>query len=144
MNSIGQMWRAFDLMVARLNEREVHGGLLRDKQFMQGFVADSYIDIQTARLLTIHAAEVMSHGGDARTELSAAKIYVPAAYERVVDRAIQVWGAAGVTGDLPLAGMYQGARTLRLADGPDEVHKILIAKNVLKQYAAGEGWDFGN
>jgi len=68
MNSVGQMWRAFDLMVARLNEREVHGGLLRDKQFMQGFVADSYIDIQTARLLTIHAAEVMSHGGDARTE----------------------------------------------------------------------------
>ncbi len=58
----------------------------------------------------------------------------PRPTQRVVDRAIQVWGAAGVTGDLPLAAMYQGARTLRLADGPDEVHKILIAKNVLKQY----------
>jgi acyl-CoA dehydrogenase len=69
---------------------------------------------------------------------------VPEAYTRVVDRAIQVWGAAGVSGDLPLAGMYQGARTLRIADGPDEVHKILIAKNVLKRYADGEGWDFGN
>jgi acyl-CoA dehydrogenase len=68
----------------------------------------------------------------------------PAAYERVVDRAIQVWGAAGVSGDLPLAAMYQGARTLRLADGPDEVHRILIAKNVLSRHHAGESWDFGN
>ena len=63
---------------------------------------------------------------------------MPAAYHRVVDRAIQVWGAAGVSGDLPLAGMYQGARTLRIADGPDEVHKILIAKNVLRRYHSGE------
>ncbi len=143
MNSVGQMWRAFDLMVERANSRQVHGGLLRDKQFIQGFIADSYIDIQTARLMTINCAEMMESGADPRTEISALKIYVPAAYERVVDRAIQVWGAAGVTGDLPLAGMYQGARTLRLADGPDEVHKILIAKNVLKQYHAGETWDFG-
>ncbi len=144
MNSVGQMWRAFDLMVDRATTREVHGGLLKDKQFIQGFIADSYIDIQAARLMTIHCAERMEAGGDARTEISAIKIFVPQAYERVVDRAIQVWGAAGVTGDLPLAGMYQGARTLRLADGPDEVHKILIAKNVLKQYQAGLGWDFGN
>jgi acyl-CoA dehydrogenase len=144
MNSVGQMWRAFDLMVERANTREVHGGLLRDKQFVQGFIADSYIDIQAARLMTIHCAERMEAGVDARTEISAIKIFVPAAYERVVDRAIQVWGAAGVTDDLPLAAMYQGARTLRLADGPDEVHRILIAKNVLKQYAAGESWDFGN
>jgi acyl-CoA dehydrogenase len=144
MNSIGQMWRAFDLMVDRATTRQVHGGLLQDKQFIQGFIADSYIDIQAARLMTIHCAEQMESGADARTEISAIKIFVPAAYTRVVDRAIQVWGAAGVTGDLPLVSMYQGARTLRLADGPDEVHKILIAKNVLKQYSAGEGWDFGN
>jgi acyl-CoA dehydrogenase len=144
MNSVGQMWRAFDLMVERANSREVHGGLLRDKQFVQGFIADSYIDIQAARLMTIHCAERMESGADARTEISALKIFVPEAYSRVVDRAIQVWGAAGVTGDLPLAAMYQGARTLRLADGPDEVHKILIAKNVLKQSLSGESWDFGN
>ena len=144
MNSVGQMWRAFDLMVERATEREVHGGKLEEKQFVQGFIADSYIDIQSARLMTLHCAERMEAGLDARTEISAIKVFVPAAYERVVDRAIQVWGAAGVTGDLPLAAMYQGARTLRLADGPDEVHKILIAKNVLKQYHAGEGWDFGN
>jgi acyl-CoA dehydrogenase len=144
MNSVGQMWRAFDLMVQRATTREVHGGLLATKQFIQGFIAESYIDIQAARLMTIHCAERMDAGGDARTEISAIKIFVPQAYERVVDRAIQVWGAAGVSGDLPLAAMYQGARTLRLADGPDEVHKILIAKNVLKHYRSGSGWDFGN
>ena len=146
MNSIGQMWRAFDLMIDRLMTREVHGGLLESKQFMQGFVADSYIDIQAARLMTIHCAEKMESLSDPRTDISAIKVFVPVAYERVVDRAIQVWGAAGVSGDLPLSGMYQGARTLRLADGPDEVHKILIAKNILKHYHAAEGWgwDFGN
>ncbi|MCH8064614.1 MAG: acyl-CoA dehydrogenase family protein [Chloroflexi bacterium] len=144
MNSVGQMWRAFDLMIERTMTREVHGGLLETKQFIQGFIADSYIDIQAARLMTIHTAEKIESGDDPRTDISAIKVFVPAAYERVVDRAIQVWGAAGITGDLPLAAMYQGARTLRLADGPDEVHRILIAKNVLKRYHDGMGWDFGN
>lgn len=144
MNSVGQMWRAFDLMVQRAATREVHGGLLETKQFIQGFIADSYIDIQAARLMTIHAAERIDAEGEARTDISAIKVFVPEAYHRVVDRAIQVWGAAGVSNDLPLAGMYQGARTLRLADGPDEVHKILIAKQVLAQHHSGTGWDFGN
>jgi len=145
MNSIGQMWRAFDMMVHRAATRQVHGGLLADQQFTQGAIADSYIDIQTARLFTIHAAEKIDQGlSAARTDISAIKVYVPSAYTRVVDRAIQIWGAAGVSNDLPLFGMYQGARTLRIADGPDEVHKILIAKNVLGRYAKGEGWDFGN
>src|SRR3954469_10394430 len=142
MNSVGQMWRAFDLMVERSTQREVHGGYLETKQFIQGFIADSYMDIQAARLMTIHCAEKMAMGADARTDISAIKVFVPAAYHRVVDRAIQVWGAAGVTGSLPLAAMYNGARTLRLADGPDEVHKILIAKNVLGRMHAGRGWDF--
>ncbi len=143
MNSIGQMWRAFDMMVERAMAREVHGGLLETKQFIQGFIADSYMDIQAARLMTIHCAEKMAANADPRTDISAIKVFVPAAYERVVDRAIQVWGAAGVSGDLPLSAMYQGARTLRIADGPDEVHRILIAKNVLSQYHRGTGWDFG-
>ncbi|MBW3668753.1 MAG: acyl-CoA dehydrogenase family protein [Actinobacteria bacterium] len=145
MNSVGQMWRAFDLMVERATTRQVHGGLLKDKQFVQGFIADSYIDIQAARLMTIHAAEKIDENDrEARTDISAIKVFVPAAYHRVVDRAIQVWGAAGVSNDLPLAGMYLGARTLRLADGPDEVHRILIAKNVLGRYETGHTWDFGN
>jgi len=144
MNSIGQMWRAFDLMAQRAITREVHGGTLETKQFIQGFIADSYIDIQAARLMTIHCAEKIENAVDPRTDISAIKIFVPQAFERVVDRAIQVWGAAGVSGDLPLAAMFQGARTLRIADGPDEVHKILIAKNVLRSYHMDRGWDFGN
>ncbi len=143
MNSVGQMWRAFDLMVRRSIEREVHGGKLETKQFIQGFIADSYIDIQAARLMTIRTAEVIDRGGDPRTDISAIKIFVPAAMERVIDRAIQVHGAMGVSGDTPLAGMYTGARTLRIADGPDEVHRIVIAKNVFKRYHAGGSWDFG-
>jgi len=143
MNCVGQMWRAFDLMVERSLSREVHGGLLKDKQFIQGFIADSYIDLQTARLLTIRAAELIDRGDpQARTEISALKVYVPAAFSRVADRAIQIWGAAGVSNDLPLAQMYLAARTLRIADGPDEVHKVLIAKNVLHHYERGESWDF--
>jgi acyl-CoA dehydrogenase len=144
MNCVGQMWRAFDLMVRRAMDREVHGGKLETKQFIQGFIADSYIDIQAARLMTIHAAKVIDNGiGDVRTDISAIKIFVPAALERVVDRAIQVHGAMGVSGDTPLAGMYTGARTLRIADGPDEVHRILISKIILKQYHDGMSWDFG-
>ena len=90
--------------------------------------------------MTIHAAEKIDRDDQAaRTDISAIKVFVPAAYHRVVDRAIQVWGAAGVSNDLPLAGMYLGARTLRIADGPDEVHKILIAKNVLGALRDGRG-----
>jgi acyl-CoA dehydrogenase len=132
MNSVRQMWRAFDLMVERACTREVHGGLLKEKQLVQGFIADSYIDIQAARLMTIHAAEKIEQDDTAaRTDISAIKVFVPEAYHRVVDRAIQVWGAAGITNDL------------RIADGPDEVHKVLIAKNVLHRYEAGQSWDFG-
>jgi len=143
MNSIGQMWRAFDLMCKRSISRKVHGGTLENKQFVQGFIADSYMDIQAARLMTIDCANRMEAGMDARADISSIKIFVPAAFERVVDRAIQVHGALGVSGDLPLAGMYTGARTLRIADGPDEVHRIVIAKKVLKTYHDGMSWDFG-
>ena len=143
MNCIGSMWRAFDMMVKRSIEREVHGGKLETKQFIQGFIADSYMDIQAARLMTIRTAELLEKGLDARTDISAIKVFVPAAMERVVDRSIQVHGALGVTSETPLEGMYRAARTLRLADGPDEVHRILIAKNVLKRYHMGESWDFG-
>ncbi|MDZ7684372.1 MAG: acyl-CoA dehydrogenase family protein [Gammaproteobacteria bacterium] len=100
MNSVGKMWRAFDLMVKRSIEREVHGGKLETKQFIQGMIADSYMDIQAARLMTINCARVMEEGGDPRTEISSIKVFVPVAFHRVVDRAIQVFGAKGV-GDTP-------------------------------------------
>ena len=144
MNSVGQMWRAFDLTVERALTRQVHGGLLKDKQFIQGFIAESYMDVQSARLMTINAAEKVANGDpDVRTAISAIKVFVPAAYHRVVDRAIQVWGGAGVSNDLPLSQMYLAARVLRLADGPDEVHKILMAKNIIHRYEDGDSWNFG-
>ena len=106
MNSVGQMWRAFDLMVERMLTREVHGGLLKDKQFMQGFVADSYMDLQSARLMTIHAAEKVDAGDpQARTEISAIKVFVPAAYL-----------AGGRPGH---PGLGRGRRDQRPAPGPD-------------------------
>ena len=117
----------------------MHGGLLQDKQFVQGFIADSYIDIQAARLMTIHAAEKIDQGLEgARTDISAIKVFVPAAYD-----AGRRPGHPGLGRGRRLQrparwpAMYQGARTLRIADGPDEVHKILIAKNVLGHYATG-------
>lgn len=144
MNSVGSMWRAFDMMCHRAMTREVHGGMLEDKQFIQGMIADSYMDIQASRLMTINCAKIIDSGRDPRTEISAIKVFVPNAFHRVVDRAIQVHGALGVSGDTPLAAMYLGARTLRIADGPDEVHRVLIAKNVMGHYHAGKSWDFSN
>lgn len=144
MNSIGQMWRAYDLMLKRTLTRKVHGGSLFDKQFIQGFIADSYMDIQAARLMTIHCAEKIDASLDAKADISAIKVFVPAAMERVVDRAIQVYGAKGVSSDTPLESMYRGARTLRILDGPDEVHRIVIAKQILKRYQDGLSWDFGS
>ena len=93
--------------------------------------------------MTIHCAEVIDSGTDPRTDISAIKVWVPNAFHRVVDRAMQVYRGLGVCSDLPLEGMYKHARILRLADGPDEVHRILIAKNVLKHYHSGRCWDFG-
>ena len=144
MYAIGQMWRAFDLTVERASTRMVSGATLGDKQFVQGFIADSYIDVNSARMLTIHTAHQVDTGAaSARADISAIKVAVPAAWSRVADRAIQVWGAAGITDDLPLGAMYQNARMLRIADGPDEVHRLLIARTVLRGHQSGEGWALG-
>lgn len=138
MYAVGQMQRAFNLMLDRASVRDVRDGRLCDKQFVQGFIADSYADIQTARLMTIHAAEEIERNSPrARVEISTIKVVVPQTWHRVVDRAIQVWGAAGITDDLPLAQMYLGARMLRIADGPDEVHRIAVAKALLREHAGG-------
>ncbi|MDP6381271.1 MAG: acyl-CoA dehydrogenase family protein, partial [Phycisphaerae bacterium] len=144
LNCVGQMWRAFDIMVKYMTVREVHGGLQETKQFLQGFIADSYMDIQASRLMCIRCAELIDRGVNPRVDISAIKVFVPNAFHRVVDRCIQVLGAKGVTNDTPVAGMYTAARNLRIADGPDEVHKILIAKSVLRRYHDGRSWDFSD
>ena len=136
MNSVGQMWRAFDLMVERSLVREVHGGLLKDKQFIQGFIADSYMDVQSARLMTINAAEKVADGASGRANRHLGD-------QGVRPRGLPPGGRPGHPGvgrgrreqrSARWRQMYLTARVLRLADGPDEVHKILMAKNILHRY----------
>jgi len=114
MNSIGAMWWAFDLVCQRLLSRQVHGGeVLAEKQFVEVFVADSYMDLQSDWLMTIHCAEKMESGADPLSEILVIKILVLLLYHRVLDGAIQVWGAADVSGTLPLAGMCTGVHNAR-------------------------------
>jgi len=140
----GQAQRAFDLMCERLVSREVRGEPLGNKQLMQQHVFDSYCDIQNMRLLTLQAAEVMDQGGSARVELAAAKTWGAQALNRVLDRAIQVWGAKGLTEDTPLSAMFRSARAARFYDGPDEVHIANVGRLLLKHYHNGNRYDFSS
>ncbi|HEX2895229.1 MAG TPA: acyl-CoA dehydrogenase family protein [Marmoricola sp.] len=143
MRWLGQAQRAFDLMCERLNQREAHGSRLADKQLMQQHVFDSWTEIQSARLLTLAAARRMDAGDQARVEIGALKVAGARTLNRVVDRALQVYGAAGLTDDTPLSRMYRTARFARFYDGADEVHVESVAKRLLKRYAAGDRWEFG-
>jgi acyl-CoA dehydrogenase len=137
MRLIGTAERALELMCRRANERHAFGGPLAEKQFVQDFVAKSRIEIDQARLVTAHAAWKMDTAGKraARQDLSVTKVAVANMVMDVLDRAIQVFGAAGVTDDTPLAYMWRYNRMLRIGDGPDEVHKMVIARRELKRFA---------
>jgi acyl-CoA dehydrogenase len=133
LRSIGMAERALELMVARAKERVAFGKPLAQQGVVMEWIADSRIEIDQARLLTYDAAEQLDAVGNkaARTALAMAKVVAPNVALRVIDRAIQTFGAAGVGPDTFLAEAYAGQRTLRLADGPDEVHRAAIAKNEL-------------
>jgi acyl-CoA dehydrogenase len=131
MRWLGQAQRAFELMIARANERFAHGSLLAEKGEIRRYVAESVADIQAARLLTLDAASRVAAGEDARVEISLIKFWGARALHDVIDRAIQVHGALGVTGDLPLERMYREARYARIYDGPDEVHRSVVARRAL-------------
>jgi acyl-CoA dehydrogenase len=135
MRSIGMAERAYELMVTRVKSRVAFGKPLAEQGVIQDWIAESRLEIEQARLLTLKAAWLMDTAGKdgARFEISAIKVVAPRVALRVVDRAMQAHGAAGVSQDTPLAMMYAGARTLRFADGPDEVHKMSIARNELKR-----------
>jgi acyl-CoA dehydrogenase len=137
MRLIGVAERALELMCQRARERHLPDGPLADKQFIQDFIALSRAEIDQARLLTQHAAWMLDEVGNrlARADLSTTKLVVPSMALRVVDRAIQVWGGAGVSDDTPLAAMYRFNRMLRIGDGADEVHKALIARLELRKTA---------
>jgi acyl-CoA dehydrogenase len=130
MRLIGVAERALELMVERARDREMFGTALIERQFIQDFIAKSRIEIDQARLVTWHAAWKLDQVGNraAREELSITKVAVPTMALEVVDRAIQVFGGAGVSDDTPLAGMYRYNRMLRIGDGADEVHKQVIAR----------------
>jgi len=131
MRWLGQAQRAFELMVERASTRYAHGSLLKDKGEIQRYVAESAAEIQAARLMTLDAARAMDRGEQARVEISLIKFYGAQMLHNVIDRAIQVHGALGVTSDTPLERMYREARYARIYDGPDEVHRMVVARSLL-------------
>jgi acyl-CoA dehydrogenase len=143
MRWLGQAQRAFDLMCARANTRVAFGKPLGRHQQIQKFIFDSLCEIQASRLLTLHAAHKIDQGSEARVEIGMIKVVGAQMLHNVIDRAIQVFGAMGVTEDTPLERMYREARFARIYDGPDEVHVATTARRVLREYETGEGWDFG-
>ena len=137
MRAIGTCERAIDLMCKRANEREAFGSKLADKQFVQDFVAKSRMETEQARLLTLKAAWKMDTEGkrEARREISMIKVVAANVVMDVLDRAIQVHGSLGMSDDTPLASMWRYSRMLKVADGPDEVHKMVIARRELNRFA---------
>jgi len=136
MRLIGAAERALEEMCIRVQERSPFGKPLANQGVIREWIADSRIDIEQARLLTLKAAYMMDTVGnkEAKAEIAMIKVTAPSMALRVIDRAIQVFGGAGVSDDFTLAAQWANARTLRLADGPDEVHRNQIAKLELKKY----------
>jgi acyl-CoA dehydrogenase len=133
MRWLGQATRAYELMVARLLDRTAFGERLADKQLMQEHVFEAHAAITAARLLTLDAARVLDGGGAARVEIGVVKVVGARMLNDVVDRALQVFGAEGLSDDTPLGFMYRTARFARIYDGPDEVHIQSVAKALLKE-----------
>jgi acyl-CoA dehydrogenase len=137
MRAIGTAERAHEMMCRRANERTAFGGPLADKQFVQEAIATSRMEIDQARLLTLYAAWKMDTEGKraARQTISAIKVVAANMVMDVLDRAIQIHGSLGMTDDIPLAALWRFSRMLRLADGPDEVHKMVLARRELNRWA---------
>jgi acyl-CoA dehydrogenase len=136
MRALGAAERALELMCQRAASRVTFGQPVAKRANIQDWIAESRVEIEMARLLTMKAAWMMDTVGNkvARTEIAAIKVAAPSVALRVVDRAIQVHGGGGVSDDFPLAMMYAHLRTLRLADGPDEIHKRSIARDELRRH----------
>jgi acyl-CoA dehydrogenase len=137
MRQIGAAERALELMCRRALQRSAWGGPLADQGVIQDWIAEARVRIESARLLVLKTAWLMDTVGNkgAHTEIQAIKIATPAMAEWVIDKAIQVHGAGGVSQDFPLAHLWASARTLRFADGPDEVHKRSLARRELRKYS---------
>ncbi len=140
MRWIGMMQRAFDMMCERSLSRYAHGSLLSEKQSIQNYIADSAAQIQAARLMTLHAAWKIDQVGASasRTEIAMIKYFGSRILFDVVDKAIQVHGSLGYSTDLPLELMFRQARSFSIVDGPDEIHRVTVARRVLRGYEARE------
>jgi acyl-CoA dehydrogenase len=136
MRAIGAAERALELMCRRADARETFGRPVSTRANIRDWIAEARIELDMARLLTLKTAWLMDTVGNrhARTEIAAIKVAAPNVALKVIDRAIQVHGGAGVSDDTPLAYMYAQMRTLRIADGPDEVHKLSIARRELRRH----------
>jgi acyl-CoA dehydrogenase len=142
MRWLGQMQRAFELLCRRALERETFGSRLADKQTVQNWIADSAAEIQACRLMTLDAAHKIDRGDEARVEISLIKFFAARVLNDVIDRAIQVHGALGLTDRTPLATMATHARGGRIYDGPDEVHRMVVSRRILKEFEGGGSWQF--
>jgi alkylation response protein AidB-like acyl-CoA dehydrogenase len=134
------MQRAFELLCSYSLEREAFGSRLADKQTVQNWIADSAAEIHACRLMTLDAAHKIDDGDEARVEVSVIKYYAAQALHDVIDRAIQCT-ARGLTDETPLAEMYANARA-RIYDGPDEVHRMVVSRRILKEFEKGGVWRF--
>jgi acyl-CoA dehydrogenase len=136
MRSIGAAERALELLCQRALSRTTFGRRLAERSNIMDWIAESRIDLEMVRLLTMKTAWMMDTVGNkaAAVEISAIKVAAPNIALRIIDRAMQVHGAGGLSDDWPLAQMYAHQRTLRLADGPDEVHKMTIARRELRRH----------
>ena len=141
MRTIGMANRAFDMMCERALSRHTQGSLLADKQFVQGYIADSYAQIAQFRLFVLQTAWKIDKYQDykrVRKDIAAVKAIMPTVLHDVVQRSMQVHGALGVSNELPLANMWLAAPIMGLADGPTEVHKVTVAKQVLRDHQGTE------
>jgi acyl-CoA dehydrogenase len=136
MRWIGQSKRAFDMLCERSLYRRASGGVLAEMQTVQNWIADSAVEIEAARLMTLKAAWVMDTQGSraARREISMIKFWGARILHDVIDRALQAHGSLGYSSDMPLEQMYRYARAARIYDGPDEVHRQTVARQILRDY----------
>ena len=138
MRWIGMSQRALDLATTRLLQRKAFGKELARHQMLQAMIADSAIDLYASRLMVLHTAYKLEHGLPHRQEVAMTKTFVSEAFGRIADRAVQIHGAAGIALDLPVGRIYQDARAARIYDGASEVHRMTIARELLKLAMTGE------
>jgi acyl-CoA dehydrogenase len=133
MRWMGVAQRALEIAIAYAKEREAFGKKLADQQSIQWMIADSEIELHASRLMVLQAGWAHEQGSEIRHESSICKVFVAEAVNRIIDRAVQVCGALGVSGDTPLEHFYREARAFRIYDGPSEVHRMVIARQVLRR-----------